>query len=322
MKKNRLLTAVMVLGIGTSLLTGCTSQPTTKVVEKAVEVNYDSSPEQILGSYTEEGMNLFKTYYPSQVFREYALKEIGKEAPDFELKNLKGDTVKLSSFKGKKVVLEFEKTTSDVSKKSSPSFSKVSKEDKDTVYLTIFPMDTKADIEKYYTDLKLDVDQTAIAGKDNGDKMNLIKGYSLTSVPTLIFIDESGKISYTSIGNFDENTFKAYSNVAFGTTKLYDMVRKEKVEVDKNGKVIKTITSGTTDTNVNTDTVDTTKDTSTTGVTGGSAITVTDKSTETQTNTAQTNTTDQTAIKKEVGDTPLPLFLLLNLLLFLEHPLV
>jgi Peroxiredoxin len=299
MKKSGLLTAIMVLSIGTSLLAGCSSQPTTKVVEKAVEVNYDSSPEQILSSYTEEGMNLFKTYYPSQVFREYALKEVGKEASDFELKNLKGDTIKLSSFKGKKVVLEFEKTTSDVSKKSSPAFDKVSKEDKDTIYLTIFPMDTKADIEKYYTDLKLEVNQTAIAGKDNGDKMNLIKSYSLTSVPTLVFVDESGKISYTSIGNFDENTLKGYENVAFGTTKLYDMVRKEQVEVDKNGKVIKTITPTTTDSDKDTaGSTDTTGVSGTSSVTGGSAITVKDKSTDTTNSTPTTpDTTEQNTTK-------------------------
>lgn len=292
MKKSGLLTAVMVLGIGASLLAGCSSQPTTKIVEKAVEVNYDSSPEQILTSYTPEGMEQFKVNYPTQVFREYALKEIGKEASEFELKNLKGDTVKLSDFKGKKIVLDFEKTTSDISKKSTPALDKVSKEDKDTVYLTIFPMDTKADIEKYYTDLKLDVNQTAIAGKDNGDKMNLIKSYSLTSVPTLIFVDESGKISYTSIGNFDENMFKGYTNVAFAPTKLYEMVRKEQVEVDKNGKVVKTITP-TADTNK-----DATATTNTSSVTGGSAINVTDKSTETTNSTSSTpDTTDQNTTK-------------------------
>lgn len=242
MQKKKLLTAIILFSFVSSLLAGCNSQHNTKVIEKDVEVNYSSSPEQILSSYTEEGMEQIKINYPTQVFREYALKEIGKNAPDFELKNLKGENIKFSDLKGKKIVIDFEKTTSDVSKKSTPFLDKVSKEFSDIIYLTVFPMDTKDDIEKYYSDLSLDINKNVIAGKDNGDKMNLVKDYSLTSVPTLIFVDENGKISYTSIGNFDENTLISYQNVAFADTKLYNMVKKKKIEVDENGNEIKDIT--------------------------------------------------------------------------------
>lgn len=294
MIKNKLLTIVITLSIGASLLTGCGSTtaktdtpPTTKIIEKSVAVDYNLSPEQILNSYTEDGMRQFKVLYPSQVFRDYALKEIGKVASDFELKNIKGETVKLSSFKGKKVVIEFTKYTCSQCKKSAPFIEQLAKQDKDTVYITIFPKDTKADVERFYTETNLPVNQNAIAGKDNGDKMTLIKDYALTSVPTLIFIDETGKISLTSIGNFDDKELQSSLNVAFKSTKLYDMVKKEKVEVDKNGKVIKTIPSDNSKTadgsntssqdqsntnSANSNNGQTLKTSNTVNTTGGSAI--------------------------------------------------
>lgn len=240
-----LLACTILIG---SIFTGCTKQeqvttktkPEPKIIEKAVTIDYNATPEQILLSYTEEGMAEFKRNFPEKPIMDFALKSIGKQAPDFELKNLKGDTIKLSNLKGKKILLDIVKVDCPECVKATPVINKITSQLKDIMVIPVFPKNTKSEVEEFYKSLKMDINTSSIAGKDNLKKMTMIKDYNLSQVPTLIFIDETGKISYVRIGYSDEVAFKDYINTAFRSNKLYNNIRKDKIEVDKNDNPIVT----------------------------------------------------------------------------------
>lgn len=248
MKRNKLMITLMTLAVSSSIFIGCSNTNTTEptqVIEEAVSIDYNSSPEKILSHYSDEGMREFKVRYPEKERMDYALKQIGKVAPNFELTNISGETVKLSDLKGKKVLLEIVKTTCPICQKTAPSLDTYMKDNADVVIIPVFPKDDKESIESYYKGLNLEVNTSAVAGLDNEKQMTIVEDYSLTRVPTLIFIDESGKISYAVEGDFDEVVLKDYHNTAFGEKKLYDLVKKNKVELDKNGNVIKEVEDST-----------------------------------------------------------------------------
>ena len=63
---------------------------------------------------------------------------VGKEASDFELKDMKGNTVKLSDYRGKKVYLKFWATWCGPCRQSMPELNKlVEEKDPDLEILTI-----------------------------------------------------------------------------------------------------------------------------------------------------------------------------------------
>lgn len=234
------LTSLITISVISSLFMACSpikEVPSTKIIEKSVTVDYEGSPEQILLSYSQDGIKKMKNLYPDQVARDYALKQIGKVAPDFELINTKGEKIKLSTFKGRKVILDFSKSTCSSCKESEASLNKAIKANTDITYISIFPKDNKTDIIAYYNSLKLEPNPIVISGVENATS-TLIKDYNLTSIPTLIYIDETGKISYTFVGSFDEILLNDFSKTAYGSSKLYNMLIKEKIEIDKNGKEV------------------------------------------------------------------------------------
>lgn len=240
------LAGLMAFAVVGMMLGGCQSKETPKETqqtkkevtykERKVSVDYTKPAEEILLSYSEKGMNELKRNFPDKLAMDFALTSIGKTAPEFEYKNIKGETVKLSDLKGKKVVLDFMRDDCPVCKESSPTVAKVKDSYKDVVFLPIFPKDSKEDVEKFFKDLNLEVNENSIAGKDNGENLSIVKNYNLKLVPSFVFIDETGRISYTWIGSTDEKTFKDTMDTAFGKHKLYDLVKTEKV--DKDGKVV------------------------------------------------------------------------------------
>lgn len=63
---------------------------------------------------------------------------VGKEASDFELKDMKGNTVKLSDYRGKKVYLKFWATWCGPCRQSMPELNKlVEEKDRDFEILTV-----------------------------------------------------------------------------------------------------------------------------------------------------------------------------------------
>lgn len=216
-------------------------EPEVKFEERPVTIDYSKSEEEILANYTEQGMNLFKVNFPDTLSMNYALKHIGLKAPEIEGKTMSGQKIKLSSLKNKNVLIVFSKTTCSICKEMTSVEEQIAKDHKDLVVLTVFPVDNNADIKTYYKDLKLNVPKNTLSLEDNQNLKNVaIKNYNIEQIPTFIFVDKTGKISYTYIGNKDKTMFEDMIHTAYDDgEKLYDNVRIVTIRVDKDGNEIK-----------------------------------------------------------------------------------
>lgn len=208
--------------------------------ERPVEIDYSKEPEEILAMYTEEGMNLFKVNFPDTLTMHYALKNIGKEPPEIEGKLMNGEDFALSEKKGQNVILVFSKTTCSICKEMAPTLKEIEENNPDVVFVHIFPVDNKKDIEGFYKGLDMEVPQHVMSLEDNeGLKELAIEQYKIEQVPTFVFVDDAGRISYTYIGSKDKIMFQDMIDTAFGDVRLYDYVRTVTVRVDDEGNEIR-----------------------------------------------------------------------------------
>jgi len=127
----------------------------------------------------------------------------GKKAPDFKLNTIDGKEIKLSDFKGKKVILNFWATWCSPCRAEIPDFV------------------------KFYNENKNKVEIIGIAvGSRERDVMEIVKKYKITypvcigdnkieklygpinAVPTSFIIDENGYIKEKKIGIMNEEELK------------------------------------------------------------------------------------------------------------------
>ena len=123
----------------------------------------------------------------------------GKNAMDFELKDLQGTQIRLSSFRGKIVLLDFWATWCPPCRKELPSIEKLHREfaDKDVVVLGINDEDAgtvKGFLKKNEYTLATLMDS----------KKNVHRMYGARSIPTVIVIDRQGVIRAHYIGGRSE----------------------------------------------------------------------------------------------------------------------
>jgi peroxiredoxin len=131
---------------------------------------------------------------------------IGAKAPDFELKTLTGETVKLSNLKGKKVMLNFWATWCPPCKAEMPAMEQFSKQmDKDVVILAV-NIDPQLDVKGFVEENKI----TFPIPLDVDDKVNGI--YQVLSIPTTYFIDSKGLIQNKFIGEMKLEDMKDFIN--------------------------------------------------------------------------------------------------------------
>ncbi len=123
----------------------------------------------------------------------------GKNAMDFELKDLQGAPVRLSSFRGKIVLLDFWATWCPPCRKELPSIEKLHRElaDKDVVVLGINDEDAgtvKGFLKKHEYTIATLMDS----------KKNVHRMYGARAIPTVIVIDRNGVIRAHYIGGRSE----------------------------------------------------------------------------------------------------------------------
>jgi peroxiredoxin len=131
---------------------------------------------------------------------------IGAKAPDFELKTLAGETVKLSNLKGKKVMLNFWATWCPPCKEEMPAMEKLSKQaGKDVVILAV-NIDPQLDVQGFINENKI----TFPIPLDKADKVN--ETYQVLSIPTTYFIDSKGIIQNKYTGSMTFDVMKDFTN--------------------------------------------------------------------------------------------------------------
>lgn len=131
--------------------------------------------------------------------------KVGTKAPDFELKTLAGETVKLSDLKGKKVMLNFWATWCPPCKAEMPAMEQFHKEAGDEVVILAVNIDPHLDVKAF-------VDENGITFPiplDEEDKVNEM--YQILSIPTTYFIDTNGNIGFKYIGAMNHDAMKQYT---------------------------------------------------------------------------------------------------------------
>ena len=128
-------------------------------------------------------------------------------APDFTVYDSKGNAVKLSSLKGKPVVLNFWASWCPPCKGEMPNFNKVYTETKDDVQFMMVDLvdDQRETQEKGAQYVKSQGFQFPVYF-DN--KQSAANAYGISSIPSTLLIDKDGFIVYGHEGAIDEDILK------------------------------------------------------------------------------------------------------------------
>lgn len=127
--------------------------------------------------------------------REVGL-EKGKLAPDFELDTLDGETVKLSDFRGERVLLNFWATWCPPCRAEMPDMQKFH-EDEDVVILAVDALETEHSIDNVY-DFADEFGLTFDVLLDENSTATTI--YDISSFPTTYLLNSNGVIENVAIG--------------------------------------------------------------------------------------------------------------------------
>ncbi|RST61292.1 TlpA family protein disulfide reductase [Siminovitchia terrae] len=132
-------------------------------------------------------------------------------APDFELVTLNGETVKLSDYRGKKVILNFWATWCPPCRAEMPHMQNFYEQNKDNgieiVAVNLTKMDKgRMEIDKFVKEYGLTFD---IPLDEEGD---IGMQYQAFTIPTSYIIDTNGKIASKVVGPMDEPTMESLTN--------------------------------------------------------------------------------------------------------------
>lgn len=134
---------------------------------------------------------------------------VGKDASDFELKDVKGNTVKLSDYKGKKVYLKFWATWCGPCRQSMPELEKLVKDtDRDFEILTIMAPGLQGEkTEEEFVKWFDQQDYKSVPVLYNPDG-SAFADYQVRSIPTEVFIDSHGEIGHVQLGAISNDDAK------------------------------------------------------------------------------------------------------------------
>ena len=125
---------------------------------------------------------------------------IGKPAPEFELKNLDGQSVSLSDLKGQPVLINFWATWCTPCQDEMPHLQQIHDEwsDKGLVVLAINIGESHSEIEEFMQSQGLSLPVLLDTGGSVTEKYNVLG----IGIPTTFFLDKDGIIQEKIIGAF------------------------------------------------------------------------------------------------------------------------
>ncbi|WP_101843980.1 TlpA disulfide reductase family protein [Halobacillus sp. Marseille-P3879] len=141
---------------------------------------YDTS-----GDTSQEGTSMSPPNSPAGIKK-------GEQAPDFELQNLEGDEVKLSSLRGEKVFLNFWATWCPPCKEEMPEMERFHKEFGDEVtILAVNATDSESSISDVHDYIEEEGYTFPVLLDRKGD---VTSDYQAMSIPTTYFIGTDGVV--------------------------------------------------------------------------------------------------------------------------------
>ncbi len=121
----------------------------------------------------------------------------GHPAPNFELKTLKGETLKLSDFQGKPVVVNFWATWCGPCRAEFPDFQEASVENADDLVI-IGVNSTASDQVEWVEDFVAEMGATFPIVLDEEGQVS--ETYQIRGLPTTIFVDRDGIVNEVFTG--------------------------------------------------------------------------------------------------------------------------
>lgn len=174
---------------------------------KGLKINDGIEAEKLLGDEIKHSVlgemisSTARNYKKFEAMRKAAENiKPGNPAPDFSLKNLKGEEMTLASFKGKYTLLDFWGTWCGWCIKGMPDMKKYYSKYKDKLEIVgICCRDTE---EKWRNGVKdLELSWTNLY---NGNSDKIVIDYAVSGYPTKILIDPQGKIVEIFVGESED----------------------------------------------------------------------------------------------------------------------
>lgn len=137
--------------------------------------------------------------------------KVGDKAPLFELKNLEGEKVALSDYKGKGVILNFWGTWCNPCKEEMPDLNRMNKiyHSKGVEVLTVHVKDSPQQVKQFFSELPEEV-ELMVALDGSGDVM---RAYNANDLPNTYIIDKNGIIKAHHKGQMSRADIKKYMDM-------------------------------------------------------------------------------------------------------------
>jgi thiol-disulfide isomerase/thioredoxin len=138
--------------------------------------------------------------------------KLDERAPDFTAKNLDGETITLSSLKGKTVILDFWATWCGPCIASFPGMQKAVTKHKDNENVVFLFIDTFesgenriTEVQEFITENNYDFHVLIDPKEENGSNHEIAKKYNISGIPTKVIIGPEGRMNFKDVGYSGSN---------------------------------------------------------------------------------------------------------------------
>jgi len=135
----------------------------------------------------------------AQIEADGAAGRIGAPAPDFEWTSLDGQTLRLSTYRGKVVVVNFWATWCPPCREEMPTLQRVAASEPDVIVLEVHPMEPGDKARSFLDSLGLDRLQPVLDGDGATTRR-----FGVLSLPSTFFIDKTGVIRHLELTAMSE----------------------------------------------------------------------------------------------------------------------